>query len=39
LEDAEEDLREMKVKRRRYKTVDGAEWASGIKEEKALRGL
>jgi hypothetical protein len=36
LEDAEMDLREMKVKRWRHKTVDREEWASAIKEAKAL---
>jgi hypothetical protein len=38
LEDAEKGLREMKTKRRRLKAVDEEEWASVIKEAKALRG-
>jgi hypothetical protein len=38
LETAEEDLREMEVKRWQRKAVD-REWASVIKEAKALRGL
>jgi len=38
LEDAEKDLREMKVKRRRQKAVDREEWVSVIKAAKALRG-
>jgi hypothetical protein len=38
LEDAEKDIREMKVKRWRPKTVDREEWASVIKEAKVLRG-
>lgn len=37
LEAAEEDLREMEVKRWQRKAVVG-EWASVIKEAKALRG-
>jgi len=38
LQDAEKDLREMEVKRWRQKGVDRGEWASVIKEAKALRG-
>jgi hypothetical protein len=38
LEDAEKDLREMEVKRWRHKAVDNEEFASVIKETKALRG-
>ena len=34
----EKDLREVKVKRRQQKTLDREEWASVIKESKALRG-
>jgi hypothetical protein len=37
LEDAEKGLWEMKVKRRRQKAVDKEEWASVMKEVKALR--
>jgi len=37
-EDVEKDLREMKVKRWRQKTVDREERASVSKETKALRG-
>jgi hypothetical protein len=37
LEYVEEDPREMKVKRWREKAVDREEWASIIKEAKALR--
>ena len=39
LEDVQKDLWEMKVKRRQQKTVNMEEWASVIKEAKALRGL
>ena len=35
--DVEKELREMKVKRWRQKAVDRKEWASVIKEAKALR--
>ena len=38
VEVVEKDLREMKVKRWRQKAVDRKEWASVIKEAKALRG-
>jgi hypothetical protein len=38
LEDVEEDVREMKVKRWRQGAVDREEWASVIKEANALRG-
>jgi hypothetical protein len=38
LEDVENNLREMKFKRRRQKTVDREEWAFVINEVKALRG-
>ena len=38
LEDVEKDVREMKVRRLRQKTVDGEEWASIMKEAKAVRG-
>jgi hypothetical protein len=38
LEAAENDLRNMKVTRWRYKAVDRDEWASVIKEAKAVRG-
>jgi hypothetical protein len=38
LEDVEKDLLEMKVKKWREKAVDRVEWASAIKEAKALRG-
>ena len=37
IEDAEKDLREMKVKRWRQKTVNREERASAIKGAKALR--
>ena len=37
MEDLEKDLADMKVKRRRQKAVDKEEWASIIKEAKALR--
>ena len=37
LEDAEKDLREMKVKTWRQKIVDREEWASVIKEAQAHR--
>jgi hypothetical protein len=37
LEDVEKDLREVKVKRWRQKAVDRKEWASVIREAKALR--
>jgi hypothetical protein len=37
LEDAEKDLRETKDKRWRQKVVEREEWASVIKEAKALR--
>jgi hypothetical protein len=37
LEDVEKDLREVKVKRWRQKAVDREEWASVIREAKALR--
>jgi hypothetical protein len=36
-EDVEKDLRKMKVKRWRQKAVDREEWASTIKEAKALK--
>jgi hypothetical protein len=39
LEDAEKDVREVKVKRWRHKAVDREEWTSVIKEAKVLRGL
>ena len=39
LEDGENNLREVKVKMWRQKAVDRSEWASVIKEAKALRGL
>jgi hypothetical protein len=35
----EKDLQEIKVKRRRQKAVEREEWASVIKESKAVRGL
>jgi hypothetical protein len=38
LEDVEEDLHEMKVKIWRQKAVDREEWASVVKEAKAVRG-
>jgi hypothetical protein len=38
LEDAEKDLRENKVKRWRQEAVDRVEWASIIREAKALSG-
>jgi len=38
LEDVRNDLREMKFKRWRQKAVDREEWASVIKEAKAVRG-
>jgi hypothetical protein len=38
LEDAEKSLWEMKVKRWREKAMEREEWASVIKEAKALRG-
>ena len=39
LKDVGKDLREMKVKRWRHKTVDREEWASVIKEAKVVRGI
>jgi len=39
LEDVEKDRQEMKVKRWQQKAVGGEEWASVIKQAKALRGL
>ena len=38
LEDVEKDLRGLKFKRWRQMAMDGEEWASVIKEAKALRG-
>jgi hypothetical protein len=38
LEGVEKDLREVKFKRWRQKAVDREEWASVIKETKAVRG-
>jgi hypothetical protein len=38
LEDAENDLREVELKRWRQKANHGEEWASFIKEDKVLRG-
>jgi hypothetical protein len=38
LEDVENDLREMKIKRWRQKAVGREEWVSVIKGAKALRG-
>jgi hypothetical protein len=38
LEDLGKDLREIKFKRWRQKTVDKEKWAYEIKEAKALRG-
>jgi hypothetical protein len=38
LENVQKDIWEMKVKRRRQRAVDREEWASVIKETKALRG-
>jgi hypothetical protein len=38
LEDVKKDLRELKFKRWRQIAVDREEWASVIKEAKALRG-
>jgi hypothetical protein len=38
-EDVERELRDVKVERRRQKEFDREEWASVIKEAKAVRGL
>ena len=38
LEDVEKDLQEMKVKKWRQKSIDREEWASVMKEAKAVRG-
>jgi hypothetical protein len=39
LEDVEKDLRKMKVKRWRQKTVDREEWVPVMKGSKALTGV